>query len=68
MYILFRTLTARSRVLVGKTIVVHLVKKFPTFMGSEDSVPFLQDPATETYPEPVESAPHLYIIFLYDLF
>jgi hypothetical protein len=54
-----------STVLLEKLTVSQLVKKFPTFMEHESSLPYSQEPATGPYPEPDESNPYLTTIFLY---
>jgi hypothetical protein len=42
-----------------KLIVIHIIKKYPSFMGTEGSLPCSQKPATGSYPEPAESSsPH----------
>jgi hypothetical protein len=50
-------LTPWSRVLSEKLTVTHLANTFPLFTEPEGSSPCLQQPATGSYPEPVESIP-----------
>jgi hypothetical protein len=52
-----------SRVLLEELLVTQLVKKFPTFYGTKDSLPCSKGPTTGPYPEPDESNPNLPIIF-----
>jgi hypothetical protein len=40
----------------------------PPFVQPDSSLPCSQDPATESYPEPDASSPHLPTLFLYDPF
>jgi hypothetical protein len=47
--------TSWSRSLFGKVMVIHLAKKFPTFMESEGSLPCSLRPDTGTHPELVQS-------------
>ena len=51
-------LTPWSRVLLEKLTGLQLVKKFPTFLEPESSLPYSQMPATCPYPEPTPSSPH----------
>jgi len=39
--------------------VTQLVKKFPPFMEPESSLPYSQQPATGSYPEPDASSSRL---------
>jgi hypothetical protein len=40
------------RALLEKPPVMELLKNFPTFYGTESSLPWLQEPSTGPYPEP----------------
>jgi hypothetical protein len=53
--------TPWSRVLVEKLIVTQLVKKFPTFYGSQMFLTTFK--RTGLFSEPDESNPQLYTIF-----
>jgi hypothetical protein len=57
--------TPTCRVLLEKLTVTQLVKKFPTFIKPESSLPCSQQPATGPYPKSDESNPHLPTIFPY---
>ena len=50
-------LTPWSRVLLQKLTGLWLVKKFPTFMEPEGSLPHSQVPTTRPYPQPHRSNP-----------
>jgi hypothetical protein len=52
-------LTPRSRDLLGKLIIPQLLKRFPAYYGTWNSITLFTDP----YPESRESTPHLPIMF-----
>jgi len=56
-------LTPCSRILLEKLTVTQPVKKSPPLMELEGSLPFLQQPATGSYPEPYASSPQLSTLF-----
>jgi hypothetical protein len=47
----------RSWALLEKLPIVHLLKKFPAFYGTQGSSPCSQEPSTGPYPEPDRSSP-----------
>jgi hypothetical protein len=55
-------------VLLEKLIVCQLAKKFPTFSGTQGSLPCSQAPATGPYTEAAESSPHPHTLFLQEQF
>ena len=57
-------LTTWNRVLLEKLIVSQLVKKFPTYYGTQRFVPCLQELTIGLYPEPDECSPSLLPYFL----
>ena len=63
-YLLTYLLTPCSRVLLERLTGSQLVKKFPTIMQPEGSLPHSQQPATCPYPEPARSSPCPHIHFL----
>jgi hypothetical protein len=62
-YCFIHNISALSRIL-EKLIVTHLLKKLPTFMGPEGSLPCSQQPATSLYSKPDESNPQLPTVLL----
>jgi len=62
--ILFRLISVISFPLFEKMIITQLVNKFPVLMEPRDSLPFPQNPTTETYHEPVEFKKQLHVLFL----
>ena len=55
-------LNPRSRVILEKPIGFQLVKKYPTFMEPEGSLPQSQVPATCPYPEAARSNLYIHIL------
>jgi hypothetical protein len=45
-------------------LATRLVKKFPFFYGTWNSLPHSEKSATGLYPEPDKSSPHIYSLFL----
>jgi hypothetical protein len=52
-----------QRILLEKIKVAQLVRKHPSFMEPEDSLPCSQELAAGSYPEPVESSPQFPNLF-----
>jgi hypothetical protein len=57
------------RILLEKLILAQLVKNFHSRLESKGSLPYLKEPAIESYPEPNNAGPHLhsltYILIFY---
>jgi hypothetical protein len=52
------------KVLLEKFTVAWLAKNITLFMELKESLPCLQETTTDSYPEPNESIPHPYMLFL----
>jgi hypothetical protein len=55
--------TQKSRVIIEKLIIAHLLKIFPAFYETRRFITYSQDPATGPYLEPFESSAHPHIMF-----
>jgi hypothetical protein len=53
-----------GNIVLQKVIMAQMIKKFPSFMKSEDLMSYSQEPDTGSYPKPDESRPHPHMLLL----
>jgi hypothetical protein len=56
--------TAIVWVVIQHLIVIQLAKKFTSFIEAVEFIALSQKPVNGTYPEPVQSNPYRYTLFL----